>query len=553
MATSDPYVSADFSVVATFYDPANNSKVVVMRDIVSISASFALNTIPTATIIAGVGYNPLRPGGGAATIHGSLDKLEQRQRVVVELTITGGAGNTTKIPPPGKYKIFDGFLAGIGIQRSYNQFNYVLNLIHWLDDLNNSSMVAGNWFPGVPDDYTALALQQGVGASGPVQNSGPSVTINKNEFALGNITSDLWEKSIKPVFRGIAAAGGALTLAPNPELINNAALDALNRMPGNSSNYTPLAFLSNNDISGAIATYFVRSIKNTVGQTSFWGKLISDICPQFLFAISPAVDWALPIPFCSGLRWQPGGIEINIDDYSHANCNANMSQIIESVNILYPITTQNGSDRRSPNGPPIIRSYAPAAQYPPQTIIDQNPKRKRGLRLFKQPPIWFEHLADGALAGGLSGGNASTAAAPAPAGGQQGGNQPPTAASQYPVNKTLIENFAKQWFINEVLQHRYGEISGPIRFDIAPGSIVKIGLPPSDPMAVSPGESIVASVIGVSYVINSERAFAGTSFTLAHTKTQDENDSATTDFVGDTPPLYRTGWPGGPLAVREQP
>lgn len=541
MPANEPYVSAHFAVVARFFGPDGSSEIAAMRDVVSVSASFALNTIPTATLLVAVGYNPV-DNNKPATIHSLLPSLRQRQKVVVEITVTPGGGDTSRITA-GTYKIFDGFLAGIGVQRSHNQFHYVLNLVHWLDDLNNSSMIAGNWFPGVPDDYTVAAAYDTAGASGVGQNIAAAPTIPSFYFSDANITGDLWEKSLKPALQKIAE--GAPALVPRTEeLKNDAALAALARMPGTASNYTPLKFDTGANLQEAIWTYFNSTIKNSSGQTSFWGKLISEYCQQFLFAISPAVDWALPIPFCAGLRWKPGGKEIGIKDYSHANFNANMAQIIESVNILYPLTTSNGIKYESGNPlPQRVAYYKPAAEWPRPQDIAGSDERKRGLRLFKTPPVWFAQLAPGAAGGGLAAAEARMTSSPAqPAGG------PPSGAQAINSNTNVIEKFAQQWFINEVLQQRYGEISGPLRFDVAPGSIVKIELPPSSP-DTRQSEYVVASVMSVSYVINSERAMAGTTFTLAHTKTKFENDATDIYFVADAPPLYPGSvWSGGPLA-----
>lgn len=547
MPANEPYVSAHFSVVARFYDSDGTSQIAEMRDVVSVSASFALNTIPTATVLAAVGYNPA-DNNKPATIHTLLPKIRQRQRVVVEIDVKAGGGDTSRITA-GTYKIFDGFLAGIGFQRSHNQFNYVLNLVHWLDDLNNSSMISGNWFPGVPDDYTVAAVIENQG-TGPGQNIAAAPYFDRTFFSDANLTGDLWGKSIKPALEKIAN-GPAWPADSKDSSKNDSALKALARMPGSAPNYAALKFNTGANLQEAIASYFSSTIKESSGQTSFWGKLISEYCQQFLFAISPAVDWALPIPFCSGLRWKPGGKEITIKDYSHANFNANMAQIIESVNILYPLTTQNGVNFNSSNPlPQRVAYYRPAAQYPPQAAVDKNDQRKRGMRLFKSPPVWFAHLSPSSAAGLLSSIDARTTSQPAPA---AQGNAPPSGPQSIQQNKNVIENFAKQWFINEVLQQRYGEISGPLRFDIAPGSIVKIELPPSSPTARS-SEYAVASVMGVSYVINAEKAMAGTTFTLAHTKTKAENDDTTTDFVTDEPPLYPgTAWYGGPLAISSTP
>ena len=70
------------------------------------------------------------------------------------------------------------------------------------------------------------------------------------------------------------------------------------------------------------------------------------------------------------------------------------------------------------------------------------------------------------------------------------------------------------------------------------------------------------AVVSVSFVINSEQHTAGTSFTLSHMRTEEENNinnpHSKKHFVGTRAPIYlekRPGapWPGGPLVVGQEP
>jgi hypothetical protein len=550
---ADPYVSARFKLWAEVYD-YDDVRVGELRDVISASASFALNTIPTATLVLAVGYNAVTDE--PAAIHKLKDRLEPRYRVIVKLTVIEGSGDTSKLAP-GTYTVFNGFLAGLGLQRSQNQFSYTMNLVHWLDDLNNSSAVNGNWFPGAPQDYAQTAVADVYGDNAIVSNSArPGLA--PSLCTTPNIEKDIWGSIIKPMFNIIAGFPNGITQAVADDKYvqkNDAAVRALERMPGaGSSYYKPLGLKIATDapvnLSTSMSEYLTTTIGISTAQTSFWGKLISEYSAQFLFAISPAVDWALPIPFCSGLRWKEGGKTIKISDYSYGAFNANMTQIVESVNILYAMDTKNGIDVTRPNGVGAKIApnyYRPCAQYPAESAISN----KRGLKLFKNPPGWFSKLGATHLSGAYSAVGARTTTAPS-AGTPAAEGGPATAPDAYAAQKSTLELFAQQWYVNEVLQQRYGELSGPLRFDIAPGSTVKIELPQSDAhkekKAQNTDEYIVASVMSVSYVINAERATAGTSFAIAHTKTQHENTLA--DYTVDVPPLYpKAEWPGGPLAV----
>jgi hypothetical protein len=135
---------------------------------------------------------------------------------------------------------------------------------------------------------------------------------------------------------------------------------------------------------------------------------------------------------------------------------------------------------------------------------------------------------------------------------------PPTEPPPEDLSGTkqlISDRFAEHWYKTELLQARYGEMSGKLRFDIAPGSIIKIE-PPKNAMRELPDNSInmYATVVQVSYAINSEQAQAGTSFSLAHIRTEAENNDTqltTCETCGNEnrPPIYNKAWKGGPLVI----
>ena len=108
----------------------------------------------------------------------------------------------------------------------------------------------------------------------------------------------------------------------------------------------------------------------------------------------------------------------------------------------------------------------------------------------------------------------------------------------------VTERFAHHWYKMELLGQRYGELSGKLRFDIAPGSVVRIALPTTE---IESDGHMIAAVTSVSYVINAERAAAGTSFTLSYIRTEDEDKDE--QISHDYAPLFKecTKWHGGPL------
>jgi hypothetical protein len=389
-------------------------------------------------------------------------------------------------------------------------------------------------------------------------DDGPNVMGAIPDFDVPDVVAasreDLWKRVIKPACEKLAKyiPRGNTLMDPPPS--NPAALNALNKMPGTSPYYRPLELrippTDTLNMYKSLNTYFKNVFADPSSQNSFWAKIVTELAPDFLFAISPAVDWALPIPVCSGLRWKDGGKVIHATEYNYASFNANMAQIIEAVHIIYPLgsSTETAPENTSPTAKQpnsYLRMYA---SYPPPKVISAN-NQLRGLKLFKRPPPWVSATDAPELMALYS---TQTLAL------TTGGADAPAVTLPDLVDRTvaavanaqsIVADFAQQMYCNEVLQQRVGELSGALRFDIAPGSIVKIMTPLRD--RVAPEDHVIASVMSVSYVINAERATAGTSFTVAHTKTPAE--SLNEFYSVPRPPLYGTSatfepFYDGPLA-----
>lgn len=621
-----PYIRTEFKLEAVFKHRAGGET--LFKDIVGMSASFALNTIPTAALEVATGlevHDETR-----ATIHDFIDKLEPRDRCLVylELKSTDGYLEAPVINGmrDGKFIVFDGYYAGIGYHRGNNHCTYTIHLIHWLDDLNCSSMLNGDWSQGTPHDLTQAASQivvsdltggGGSNASNPsdLRRAGSGVRgiplIDNRYPAPGdesiivtqtNMEKDLWEKVIKRIFEAICCMRHPRLQCPKPpkaatdppptppkdgkegenilkpEPNNEAAWQALKRMPGDVpdkykaklplnltgfSGGEPFAYLSLSAHDG-----LSRMIMDGMGYNTFWSKLTGELAPSFLFAISPCVDFAQAIPFFPGLHTPY--VTITGEEYNYANFNTNCAHMISSI-IIYWSPQGDGSQAHMGGYLAPIHGYCkPAGMYP---VKEEDHKHHWGNIMVRDPPAW---LANPVYTMGYTRENhfyypGRSTAAP------QKGHQPnPEAKDAHreaentylngsndqvdDQNLNIYDRFACQWYKSAILGQRYGEISGKLRFDIAPGSIVKIEPPVS---AIGKENTpMYAAVVGVSFAINAEQHQAGTSFTLSHVRTERENDinipASKTHYVGTVPPIYKkeppgSPWPGGPLIIGQEP
>jgi hypothetical protein len=519
-------------------------------DVVAISATFGLNSIPTATLTVAVGFDAKSGGSKKATIHTARPQLKPRDKAKVTLTIEakGLGGTVAGAKEAGTFTIFEGFLAGIGYQRSHNSANYVLQLVHWLDDLNNSSALNGDWHPNAPFLMASNAAWDALsGEGGGTFSSVPIIDSNESIITKGNIEGDLWESVIKEIFKKIANFD-----VPDGIRKNDAALKALDKMKSGTPLRLKVSDLNGYNIEQSVRTELTKDALESFAYTTFWDKLTGELGPSFFFAIAPAIEEAYVVPFFGGLK-HDGKPEFTIkgDEYSYANFNATMTQLLECVMVFWPSQMDpmlgTGGQFRTTD-----RYAYPSGVYPPNPTNADKP----GKKLYKDLPGWLTNMSPWPImtgpTTGIKGKRPGDCLAP-----QTGESNPPPewllppdiadAMAQGGEN-SVCGRFAHHWYKTEFLSQRYGELSGKLRFDIAPGSIVKIETPEMDvKQGLIKDKAMIGAVTSVSYVINAERALAGTSFTLAYIRTEEEDKDK--DITNEHAPLYVEGtkWPGDKL------
>lgn len=515
-------------------------------EVVSVSATYGLNSIPTASVVIAGGMN--MKTNQPSKIHAELDNLRPRSKAKIILYIINGGGQTNK-SPFGSHIIFEGYYAGVGHQRSNTNSNYVLHFVHWLDDLNCGSMANGNWYPGVATDYSQAALYLDAANSGTSGSPVPILDITGK--IVQQASTDLWGEVLKPTFAKIAGWEHPEQQGCDNDRKNGDDLveKALERIPGAAPKPGKLPLIS---LPLIARLNLNKGVSNMLlanhGYNSFWSKLIGELGPSFLFALSPASTFANVIPFFGGLRVQPtvgsAWRVIKLDDYNYSNFNANLTQLIESVNIFYPFQSYSGVAAGQSSGP-TLSFCRTLAKFP------KNPTDIRGTVLVRELPHWLHNMSPLMLysMNGLAPevdthdpGNGS----PTPTGGVTA--RPPQTITEH---KNIVEKYAQHWYQTTVLGQRFGEFSGKFRLDIAPGSMIAIEVPPAPKTTINPLKSgeppkyLFASVTQVSFHINAEQHAAGTSITVTNLRNAKENEDDT--LTAEDPPLYQEKWPGGPL------
>lgn len=513
-------------------------------DVVQYASGWAMNSIPMASIAVAVGRNV--DNQRLATIHEAIHTIAARIRAEVYLTalVKDVELAMPGVPDNQEIKVFEGRVVGTGWQRTETGANFTIHMMHWLGDLNNGSAVSASLHPGSPGDLAYPAVFPAIGLTTVDPTSSPlpawvpgisSRSVNSGSF------SDMWGNILLPWMKAISnddpyddALGDG---SGDPDV-----LAALERIKPNTDGVE-----LNLDLNGADGTMLADAMRgalvNEIGgswiNTTLWGKLVGEWAPAYWFSVIPRVEDALIVPFTGGLRGAPWAM-IGDEDYAVADINSQLNQLLRAVGIAFPIETSTGFDAGIKT-PQVVRGGLLGA-FRPEGITT-------GMVLLKDAPKWLSdpmsvHMMS-LYAEGVNGTPINTAVDQAGVGNEQ--NPPRDVNATIEGLKGIASAYAEQWYVLEYLKGRMGEVGGKLRFDIAPGSnvLVKAGGARNVPQAQAVSEDIYATVMQVSYVINSEAQRAGTAFSLAHVRSAKENSEPGTSI--DKPPLYQQAWFGAKL------
>jgi hypothetical protein len=495
--------------------------------LVAFSADFAMNEIPAATCTVGVGRDVQSSN---ATRYAPIHDVFIWGKMQPAKIYFAPIGNETSGKPwKTPILLFDGYVTAVRRIKHFNKYQIEITLIHWLHDLAVSSALSGNAHVSNPADMTVAAVMGSFQNVGAYTNDSVVTTLALPGLLDFEIYHDMWGV-IKTIFSSFAQqqhypveASDILCLQNTMARNNTRALRALSRIEGPdwsgledpgaigqlrngpaNVNYTfgrPLGFDAGTDpeIIDAIMQFLNNETLRSYAESSFWTKLVTQICPAFGMAVIPTIDRALVIADVP-LYTSPNDVPyktIYPTDYDSEVASGTLERVLSGV-IVMPtsgsVTNVMGSDNLSVSG-----CYA-SPVFDPEGVI-----------LTVASPPWLELI--------------STA-------------ENPLLLNQDTGIGTTVDIFnrwAKEIFTKNALRGRNQIVSGRLRFDIAPGSIVRIASTSErfgGIQIVDTQDSLAFDTIGqvarVSFHINSESPSAGTSFVLSNMRTSYEYASAAT-------------------------
>lgn len=533
------------------------------------TASFALNSLPTAVCMLAVGRLS-RDGTTPAQANQSASGFKQMLPAQVYFN------------PQGSYKpdltswsdatqgkdtlVFDGYYTGGSYQKINGKVNFIVNLVHWLVDLSFSSCLSATTHAANSGTLNFSAVMQPMGmAAGSGQAGSQTVFLPQ---AIGHsvlaslLPSDVWN-AFKTYLCFLASLPGFDPTCnrlggDNLQLANTRALRALSRIEGptlNTSGSLPYAYglplpltVSAQEIYQGIAEAVNYYLISDLWHMTFWDLLVGRLLPTFGLVLCPAIDRALITADLPGYRVAKPWRKIIPDEYDFMDQTALVPRPLRGVIAHGASFFEAGANANA-------TSIGGSSNCIGGGFLDESVTPEDGIIMYTQIPEWVAGITTSTTSARFMTGNgAATAASQSPGatpaqqairtaittiatlGYDNTANAPITRA---PDAQSMMNEYAHMVFLRETLRGRNGTVSGKLRLDIAPGSKIQLVAQPEiflgseDALA----EDMFCEVNRVTLEINAESRRAATAMVVTYLRNTEENqDDRTSSAVH---PIYQ--------------
>lgn len=512
--------------------------VYVPCDIVKVN--YPVNGIPTCTLRLVPGHE-LRTLS-ISTAHGLKGLVYQIPlQIFLDIEETSGI-YPQQFAPVGTYLLFDGYVSNVQYSRDVTALHIFVEGLHWLYDLAFSSALSDAFHPTTPVDVTFNAFLNSRSGS-----MGALIAVDDSAFALTPqiILYDVWYALWTILYRIASIDRFAYQFFPYRinDSPNRATARALRRFVFGMPPLTispvgidPLMIAYNiiTMLTHASVDYNPLSLA-TLAETTLWERLTEVLAPIFQFAVIPFPTYARVVPYTPTLPYP---------------------YTIITPNAIFTITRTNDvtkpyhamvlvSNMRLPGGADLLSDPERANTVGFGGVYSS---LNEGMTFFRHAPPYAVYLAVLPMllaADALNPWNRGNGYA-------FPGLKPP---NWYTYNfqtinyyqRYLLDRMAQYYFTMELLKGKRMLITGPLRFDICPGSIVhltSLGEKFYNVIRTDYQTSVTGFVSNVRFVLRATQNSALASTVLELAFVRDGMQNSHPDFTVPGHPLYQTYFTG---------
>lgn len=495
-------------------------------EVINAQFVFRINDIPYGILSLAIGNDAVKMQSSA--VHENIARLSTYARIKVWCQIDRPT-EITSGTPNGTFVIFDGYINGKpGIEKSAGTVSYVIHVMHWLGFADRTSCFSPTAAPDTPANlFVNLGFSLDAAANNP---NSPASSVTSFGATITQFPTDVWG-TIAKILRDQANQVNFSSIAGVTQA-NTAVLEVLDRFDQDidratlalSASLVPFASNMQNALAGA-----VFSLLN--GSTA-WNKILT-AANLFGFAVIPTVTSATAAPHVTAnnrvFKHIPLSEVVAVQALAYQN------RPIGGVTLL---KVGESSEHNSSNA--ISLQFTPIGRFASQVPDGLLP----GVIKFVQAPPW---LSLSGLASQYAGSSVTGEIHTS----QNDEKYEQASTADHPLTEainalsTAGDTIARWLFTEEQYRMRQGSIATRLRFDIAPGSSIRLDL--SEAPLLSELNQIQANVYAVELGIDSRSASASTVLRLNGLRTDADGENPGIDVH----PMYDSAVWFGTELVRD--
>lgn len=503
-----------------------------------VSLTYGLNEIPTASAQVALGRNAR--DNSSSSIYDQVAAIKQMAEVQIivqgklgDFTSSGTGGQRQQFPTVDAATIFMGYVSGLSYRRSSGRVTMIINMVNRLFDLSTSSGGSKDVVPGAPHDFLLQTLGEGPGGSvyGEVTTKFSEMAPNlAKDFShaildgfnyiaennrLQSNDAEIWcggDDQIDPGREDNFRASQVINPFGDWEGIANFSTSAY---MGRYTTKYPLKIHSSGRDKAAMT--ISSQVSSSLASSSMWGTINNVILPEFGCGIIPMARGAIIAPILPMAKNHQ--ILIRPEDYADFNMSTQSQRPLYGVGVLgnFVLGSLNAEDPKLCVGATYVAKASDS-----QSSND-------GMWLFVPAPKWLDDFTDfdPEAREGDAGVNKMLGDVSHDAVGADKPAVERDVSAELPEWNNAMKKYAQMMYAAQALRGREGTLMGKLRFDIAPGTTIKIQAKGEDLMGGT--DSLATDMYGfvarVTIMINAEQASAATTLELTNLRTAEENET----------------------------
>ena len=503
-------------------------------EVTSFTSTWQVNIIPSCELSLAVGYNAFT--SDLAGVHTGGDTALRRAKATVNIELVGEqkAGYSW---PTGSQVIFEGYVHAVRPMRSVSGATVGVTLYHWLSDLNTSHAGFGKFSPSTPwDIFKTTPFANTWGMTDYLFRDEETPVLMEEIYSedLADMFFEALEFSLKDLESTLFREDEN---GEKPKPHHEKAIEVLNKIENLGCKLGGSIAADSQPLNAGATLELLGSIAhNRGGGSTAWSKIIA-FCNLFQLGIVPAIEDVYIAPM------DPGSTDFAIDIGNNEidlGQGTGFEMHLPRGVMMYP-------DKQVIYNLAVIPAEGEglSVQTLGQFIVPDAPTNPEGpIDMIPPPPIFNTEYLVGESAEGTGGGGTLRALTAVEI--SDDSYEKPEGVMSGDADNTPVYPFADDWcknyYWNYVYARRQQTVNSVLRFDISPGTIVRVDISQASVMGSSAGDlpgfagnTIYGTAERIIYSISADSNSISTIILIKYLKSEKDAELAESQGANDNP------------------